>query len=209
MSLKDKLILLKKELIGNSKLSSNHKMIIKDFFDGGSVQLTKEQFDYLKSLYLTDGYVVGLHNTSAFNVGHIFEVGLHNYNYIGKESPSLSNTVMYTSLFCPLLSYHSLNYVTVILMIPEKVLEGKRNLFEGLKDGYWGIPPQYIIGALVNGKVIVNKKNYNPNYFNKNAFCIDDYGSFNARTKEQKDVEVSYCEKLFNEQLGKERGFSR
>lgn len=209
MNLKDKLNIFKKELVGNNKLTTDHKRIIKDFFESGSIRLTKEQYDFLKRIYLIDGYVVGMHKTSAFNVKHIFEVGLYNYNYIEKKSNSLSNTVMSTSLLFPLLSYHQPSYATVILMFPNEILEGKRGLFEKLNDGRWGIPSQYIVGALMDGKVVQNKNHYNPYYCNPRASFVDDISSLTIRTKPQKLAEIDYCDKFFNEQLEKGRGFGR
>ena len=43
MNLKDKLNIFKKELVGNNKLTTDHKRIIKEFFESGSIRLTKEQ----------------------------------------------------------------------------------------------------------------------------------------------------------------------
>lgn len=209
MDLKDKLNKFREELVGNNKLASGHKRIIKDFFASGSIRLTKGQYDFLKQMYLVDGCVVGLHKTNAVNVKRIFEVGLYNYNFVEKKSCSLSNTVMFPSLLFPLLSYHQPNFATVVLMFPKEILEGKRGLFEKLDDGRWGIPPQFVVGALMNETVVQNKNKFNLNYNNLASSYIDDVSSLLDRTRVQKISEINYCDKFFYEQLEKDRGFYR
>ena len=208
MNLKNKLQRLKNELLSKEKakkeklsldrqLSKQYQQFINSFFENNSIQLTKEQFSFLKELYLKDGYIIGLHNTHYPNVNSFFENGLYNNNYFGTKSESLTNTVMVSTLFGALIPYHHRNYITLILLLPEKIIKGEEGIFEDFEHGYWGIPPEYIVGAFTDGKIIQNTKNYNPNYHNKKAKIIDDPLSENLRTRKEKEIEVDFCEKLF------------
>ena len=103
MNLKDTLIKYRDMLTKSQNTAATNKTsysdgymkVIKDNID--NVRLTEQQFEFLKNLYLTDGKIVGLHNTINRNLQTYFDTGLYNYDRTGKEDLSLSNTVMTSS----------------------------------------------------------------------------------------------------------------
>lgn len=201
MNLKDTLIKYRNMLTKtqNNTVDTNQNLysegylrMIKDNVD--NTRLTEQQFEFLKNLYLTDGKIVGLHNTFNRNLSAYFDTGLYNYDSIGKENLSLSNTVMTSSLLSSLIPYHVKN-TTLILAFDEELIKGEPGLYEGLKDGKFGIPTKYIVGAFQNGKVITNP-NYDPNYKNKYAIEIDDAKS-NFLDQRAKEENARICSTLF------------
>lgn len=209
MNLIDKLSLLKGELMGIDKLPKNYKQFIDSVYADGSVDLTIEQFNFLKKLYLKEGYTIGMHNTSFGDINSYFKNGISNNSFYGSNSNSLSNTVMYEPVFVPYMTYHQRNYMTLVLTLPNEVVFGKRGIFEKINNYFWGIPPQYIAGVLINGIVIENKLSYNPFYCNKNAKIIDDVIPFKVRTTKEKEAEVRYCEKLIFNNINKNKKIGR
>ncbi|MDD6244999.1 MAG: hypothetical protein PUB03_05005 [bacterium] len=200
MNLKDTLIKYRDMLTKSQNTAATNKTsysdgymkVIKDNID--NVRLTEQQFEFLKNLYLTDGKIVGLHNTINRNLQTYFDTGLYNYDRTGKEDLSLSNTVMTSSLLSSLIPYHVKN-TTLILAFNEELIKGEPGLYEGLKDGKFGIPSKYIVGAFQNGKVITNP-NYDPNYKNKYAIEIDDAKS-NFLDQRAKEENARICSTLF------------
>jgi len=164
--------------------------------NNGDIELSNEQFEFLKELYKKEGYVVGLHNTKINNSNSFFQNGLYNnkdYHY--NRTCDITNTVYYTPSFYGLMLYHHPQYTTIILAIPEDVITGKKGIFEELQNDNWGIPPQYIIGAFQDGKVIKNE-NYDPNYENKNAALLEEPEKI-YKTQAQKIEESNICGKAF------------
>lgn len=198
MKLKEYLIQLKKQLKKETKLPDEYIDFLKEVIN--STELTTEQFEFLKNLYLKDNQTIGLHNTNYNKIENFFEIGLYNncdFNF--KESQSLTNTIAPETLFGPAIAYHHPSYVTIILSLPNEVITGNTGILEPLKDGKWGFPPEYIVGAFYDGKIFLNK-NYNEHYKNKDATPIDDPITDVFKTKEQKLREVQLCEKIFYNQ---------
>mgnify|MGYP004623954575 FL=1 len=197
MNLKENLIKLK-EMLKKTTQEDKYVELLKETID--STELTNEQFEFLKNLYLKNNQTIGLHNTYLRDINSFFSKGLYNYkdfNY--EQSQSLTNTIAPTLTFRGALLYHHPNYVTIILSLPDEVITGNRGILEPLKDGKWGFPPEYIVGAFYDGKIFLNK-NYNEHYENKNATPIDDPITDSFKTREQKIEEVKLCEKLFYNQ---------
>ena len=201
MNLKDTLIKYKNLLTkiqsstgstNKASYSEDYMRAVKDSID--STELTEQQFEFLRTLYLTDGKVVGLHNTFNGNIQTYFDIGLYNYDRLGREDLSLSNTVMTSSLFSSLIPYHVKN-TTIILVFDENIIKGELGLYEGLKNGRFGIPPKYIVGAFQNEKIITNP-NYDYNYNNQYAIEIDDSKS-KFLDKKTKEENVRICSTLF------------
>ena len=198
MKLKEYLIQLKKQLTEETKLPDEYIDFLKDVIN--STELTTEQFEFLKNLYLKDNQTIGLHNTNYNKIDSFFENGLYNnQDFYYKKSESLTNTINPETHFGAAIAYHHPNYVTIILSLPNEVITGNRGILEPLKDGKWGFPPEYIVGAFYDGKIFLNK-NYNEHYKNKNATPIDDPITDVFKTKEQKLREVQLCEKIFYNQ---------
>lgn len=96
MNLKDKLIELRNKLIKKDEIKEmdslkesigeeekiDLKEFIKDFVNQSD--LTEEQFEFLKDLYLQDKKIIGLHNTHYDDVNSFFKKGLtNNTGYLG------------------------------------------------------------------------------------------------------------------------------
>lgn len=197
MNSKEKLIDIKCRLLYG--LSKNHK----EFIDENTplCKLTEEQFNFLRELYLKDGYIIGVHNTSQIYIESFFNTGLFNvtgYNF-GKTF-SLSNTVTPYGLFAMLIANFKPEQTSIIFMLPIDIINGSKGIFKDLNDGNWGIPPQYIVGAFRDGKIFKNN-NYDPNYYDKNSYPIDDIPTIPFRTRQEKVKEVNYCTSLFYEKL--------
>ena len=171
--------------------------------NNGNIKLTEEQFEFLKKISLEKGFIVGMHNTGFENLDSFFEIGLYNNrDYLFKETNDLTNTVAYSFGFTVGLGYHSPRFTTVLLMIPEEVIEGKKGIFERLNDGGWGIPPEYIVGAFKDMQVFQNP-NYNKGYFNQDAKCIDDPEEICISYDDRKE-QIEICSKAFY--IGKRLG---
>lgn len=203
MNLKDKLIELRNKLIKKDEIKEidllkekiDSKEFIKDFVNQSD--LTEEQFEFLKDLYLQDKKIVGLHNTHYDDVNSFFKKGLtNNTGYLAKKSTSLTNTVYPSTQFFPLLTYHHPRYTTIILLLNEDIIQGKEGLFKDLDNEYYGIPKEYIVGAFQNGKVYKNP-NFRKNYKDSSALKTTDKGSYVIRTKEEKEDEVKFCSDIF------------
>lgn len=170
--------------------------------NNGNIKLTDEQFEYLKKISLEKGIIVGMHNTDE-DLNSFFNTGLYNNrDYLFKETCDLTNTVAYSSVFLARLGYHSPRFTTILIMIPEEVIEGKKGFFERLNDGGWGIPPEYIIGAFKSGEIISNP-NYKKDYFNPNAKLVEDSEDIPLSYEERKQ-EIEICSKAFY--IGKKLG---
>ena len=204
MKLKKYLITLKKEITKKSPISNDYIKWLKEVID--NTELTTEQFEFLKNLYLKDNQTIGLHNTHYNKISNFFENGLYNnQDFCYKKSKSLTNTINPESHFGAAIAYHHPSYVTIILSLPNEVITGKKGILETLKNNTWGFPPEYIVGAFYDGKIFLNK-NYNEHYENKNATPIDDPITNSFKTREQKIEEVKLCEKLFyNQQKNKRK----
>lgn len=183
------------------KKKNAYENVINEIFDSGSVSLTNQQYYFLKRIYLKDGFKIGLHNT-YISANTIFENGLYNQNSMGKDSNDLTNTVFLTSHFINLLPYHDKNNTTILLLIPEDVINEKQGLFEYLKNGIWGIPTEFIIGAFEGENLVLNDK-YNPLYNNLESTKIEKLPYTKTLSKEEKSFETDYCEMLFLRQLNK------
>ena len=198
MKLKEYLITLKNELTKKSTISTDYINWLKEVID--NTELTTKQFEFLKNLYLKDNQTIGLHNTHYNKISNFFEIGLYNNQHFWyKKSKSLTNTINPESHFGAAIAYHHPSYVTIILSLPNEVITGNTGILEPLKDGKWGFPPEYIVGAFYDGKIFLNK-NYNEHYKNKDATPIDDPITDVFKTKEQKLREVQLCEKIFYNQ---------
>lgn len=209
MNLKDKLIELRNKLIKKDEIKETdsqeeiideeEKIDPKEFIKGFVIQsdLTEEQFEFLKDLYLQDKKIVGLHNTHYDDVNSFFKNGLtNNTGYLGEKSTSLTNTVYPSTQFFPLLTYHHPRYTTIILLLNEDIIEGKEGIFKDLDNEYYGIPKEYIVGAFQNGKIYKNP-NFRENYKDQSALKTTDKGSYLIRTKEEKEDEVKFCSDIF------------
>lgn len=197
MNLKEYLIQLKRKITEKSP-SDNYITFLKEAMN--DTELTNEQFEFFKHLYLEDERTIGLHNTNNHNINSFFSNGLYNNSdFYYQKSKSLTNTVAPITTFVSALLYHHPNYVTIILSLPNEAIKGNQGILETQKDGSQGFPPEYIIGAFYDGKIFLNK-NYNEHYKNKDATPIDDPMTNNFKTKEQKLQEVQLCEKIFYNQ---------
>lgn len=209
MNLKDKLIELRNKLIKKDEIKEmdslkesigeeekiDLKEFIKDFVNQSD--LTEEQFEFLKDLYLQDKKIIGLHNTHYDDVNSFFKKGLtNNTGYLGEKSTSLTNTVYPSTQFFPLLTYHHPRYTTIILLLNEDIIQGKEGIFKDLDNEYYGIPKEYIVGAFQNGKVYKNP-NFRKNYKDSSALKTTDKGNYIIRTKEEKEEEVKFCSDIF------------
>ncbi len=68
-----------------------------------------------------------MYNTTKENLASFVNIWLYNNrDYLFKESCDSTNTVAYSSFFLPRLYYHHPRYTTIILMIPEAIIEGKK-----------------------------------------------------------------------------------
>lgn len=179
----------------------NKLKVYRDVINGlsnGDIRLSKEQLEYLKKLGLKKGYVIGMHNTIVNNPGSFFDIGLYNNrDYLFSESCDLRNTVAYSSLFISDLFYCADDFNTIIVMIPEDVIEGKKGIFEKLKNGLWGIPSEYIVASFYKGKIHENS-NYNEKYYNPNAKPIEDPKKI-ERSFEDRKEEILICSKAFDD----------
>lgn len=125
-----------------------------------NVDINKDQQDFIKENYLDEDYIIGIHNTNI-EYKPFFEKGILNNTSMGKPTLDLSNTVMYNDLILPLMQYangdgKNRGKTAIILKIPKSVFEGKTGIFKELEDGQYCIPPEFIIGALQDGKTIRN-----------------------------------------------------
>lgn len=145
-------------------------------------------------MYLQEGKIVGLHNTYNGNVESYFNTGLYNYDRTGQKNTDLTNTVMHSSFFAPLVSYHRKD-TTIVLLFDESIMKGERGVYENLRNGMFGVPPEYIVGALQDEEIITNP-NYDSNYKNDSALKLTEI-SFNSRSKKEKEEEVRVCSTLF------------
>lgn len=162
----------------------------------GNIELTDEQFEFLKSMFLKKGFILGYHNTKLMDVNSFFENGLYNnVDYKYAKTCSLTNTVAYSQLFLTSLYYHHPRYTTIYLLIPEEVIAGKIGIFEELKDENFGIPPQYIVGAFQNGRIYINNR-YDENYYNSKSLKIEEFETV-TRTEQEKKEEVFVCSQAF------------
>ncbi len=84
---------------------------------------------------------------------------------------------------------------TIILSFDEEILKGERGVFENLKNGMFGIPPEYIVGALKGKEIIINPK-YESNYRNDSAIKLTEV-SFSSHNDKEKEEEVRFCSTLF------------
>ena len=66
------------------------------------------------------------------------------------EIKRIFNTINPETLFGAAIAYHHPNYVTIILSLPNEVITGNTGILEPPKDGKWGFPPEYIVGAFYN-----------------------------------------------------------
>lgn len=196
MNLKEKLIKYRDMLIKNNTkktfLSDAYMDFIKEITE--TTILTEKQFEFIKNLYLQKGKIIGLHNTYNGNVDSYFNTGLYNYDRMGQKNTDLTNTVMTSSFFTPLVSYHGKD-TTIILSFDEEILKGERGVFENLKNGMFGIPPEYIVGALKGKEIIINPK-YESNYRNDSAIKLTEV-SFSSHNDKEKEEEVRFCSTLF------------
>lgn len=135
-----------------------------------SIAISKEQQNFIKENYLDEDYIIGIHNTY---IGYelFFKNGIFNSTSMEKPTLDLSNTVMYSDLILPLMQYangdgNNRGKTAIILKIPKSVFEGKTGIFKKLEDNQYCIPPEFIIGALQDGKIIRNEK-YLQNHTNE------------------------------------------
>lgn len=61
-----------KEIIVQKQDFEKYKAFVKEMLSGNNVELTEEQFNYLKELYLKEGYIIGLHNTYSPDINSFF-----------------------------------------------------------------------------------------------------------------------------------------
>ena len=152
------------------------KKIYKDVLK--NVNATEQQLEFLLQNYIDEDYIIGIHNTLVTDYNCFFINGLHNRTSLGSKVADLSNAVFYDDIFAGLLYYININgknknNTSIILKIPKKVFLKEQGIFEELRDGNYGIPPEYIIGAFQGGNVIKNNL-YNANYISLNAInCVD------------------------------------
>ena len=134
--------------------------IYKNMLD--NVDINEEQVEYLINLYSDEDCIVGIHNSEFVEPESFFEDGLYNYNDLNMKKEDLSNTVYYNDLLPPLLMYPSggntRGGTAILLKIPKDVFEKKQGIFEDLNDNMYGIPPQFIVGAFYEGKILENEK---------------------------------------------------
>ena len=157
-----------------------------------SISATDEQIHFIEEQFADESSVVGIHNT-YFEHKNFFDVGLRNYNSDYKNTNDLTNTVMYNTNLAVLLCYPNGDGIkrektAIILKIPKEVFEHKQGIFQNLKDKTYGIPPEYIVGAFEDGKVIKNPS-YNRDYNNKEAaVCKDSVESIKELQERQEQL---------------------
>lgn len=189
MNIKDKLLKYRHK---EQPVPERYMNFIKETID--NTNLTEEQYNFIKDLYLQDGKVLGLHNTYNKKVDLYFTNGLYNCDRLGNKNTSITNTVMISTLFTGLLCYFNPD-TTIILSFPEDILKAEKGVFEPLNNNIFGIPSSYIVGAFIGTKLIKNP-NYNPSYENESAIKIDDPIS-NFHSQKEKIREVNLCSSLF------------
>lgn len=142
----------------------SERKILYEWYKKGkeSVDINDSQQRFIKENYLDEDYIIGIHNTDA-EYKSFFEKGIFNNTSMGKPTLDLSNTVMYNDLILPLMQYangdgKNRGKTAIILKIPKSVFEEKTGIFEELEDGQYCIPPEFIIGALQDGKIIRNEE---------------------------------------------------
>ncbi|MCI6266297.1 MAG: hypothetical protein MR598_05570 [Erysipelotrichaceae bacterium] len=172
-----------------------YKDVIRGINDG-NIELTDEQFEFLKSMFLKEGFILGYHNTNVVDVNSFFEKGLYNNrDYRFEKTCDLTNTVAYSQMFLTSLYYHHPRYTTIFLLIPEDIIAGKIGIFEDLKDGKFGIPPKYIVGAFQNGRIYINNS-YDEFYYNQGSLKIEE-PEIISRTMKDKEEEVFVCSQAY------------
>ena len=150
-----------------------YKTVVTDV-NNGNIELTDEQFEFLKRLFLKKGFVLGYHNTIVTNINSFFENGLdNNTDYDFKKTCDLTNTVAYSEVFLSALYYHHPGDTTIFLLIPEDVITGQKGIFEDFEDNRFGIPPQYVVGAFQNGNIYIND-HYDESYYNRNSLKLEE-----------------------------------
>lgn len=142
----------------------SERKILYEWYKKGKegVAINDSQQRFIKENYLDEDYIIGIHNTDA-EYKPFFEKGIFNNTSMGKPTLDLSNTVMYNDLILPLMQYangdgKNRGKTAIILKIPKSVFEEKTGIFEELEDGQYCIPPEFIIGALQDGKIIRNEE---------------------------------------------------
>lgn len=165
------------------------------------IDATDEQVKYLLKEYKDEKSVIAVHNTSL-GYENVFDIGLRNSTYAnqtynGEKTQELSNTIMYTNSLAALLAYPNgdgkyRGETAIILKIPQSVFEHKQGIFEVLKDGTYGIPPQFIKAAFYDGKVIENTISYDKKYNSREADLCED-----TIKVEDKKLQVKIFKKLY------------
>lgn len=139
----------------------SERKILYEWYKKGKegVAINDSQQRFIKENYLDEDYIIGIHNTDA-EYKPFFEKGIlttHQW-----ENQLVYNTVMYNDLYY-LMQYangegKNRGKTAIILKIPKSVFEEKAGIFEELEDGQYCIPPEFIIGALQDGKIIRNEE---------------------------------------------------
>ena len=127
-----------------------------------SVDINNEQQKFIKENYIDENYIIGIHNSER-DYESFFEKGIYNNTSLVKPTLDLSNTVMYNDLLLPLMQYangdgQKRGKTAIILKIPKDVFKGEAGIFAKLENGQYCIPPEFIVGALQDGKVIENDR---------------------------------------------------
>ena len=163
------------------------------------IDATEEQIQFLLKEYRDNKSIIGIHNT-FLNYPSFFDTGLQNYTFLNTKTKDLTNTIMYSDMLASLMVYPNgdgkrREGTAIILKIPKKVFTQEQGILETLKDGKYGIPPQFIRAAFYDGKVIENTASYDENYESETADLCENTVKMNDKNFQIKVFKQVYYQK--------------